>query len=213
MEHRSEGALSRIEGGLAGALVTGLSAVLVLIMLRALGGVTMPVSMMLLIIALAALLGGVIQKLVVGTAATAVESTLVADGKTTAYVPTFSHIEALEIRGDLAGAEQAWQEACREHPGNALVLVKAADFHLRLRNDPAAALQRYRQVRDLAVASPDLVRYASQKIIDLHLGPLADEGRALVELRRMIDRFPGTREAEDARAVLARLKHERAQGP
>lgn len=212
MKHRSEGNLSRIEGGLAGAVVTGLAAVLVLIMLRGLGGLSLPLSMMLLIIAGAALLGGGIQRLVVGTAATAVESTLVADGATTPYAPTFSHIEALEIRGDLAGAERAWEEACREHPGNAVVLVKAADFHLRLRNDPVAALQRFRQVRDLTAASPDLVRYASQKIIDLHLGPLADEGRALVELRRMIDRFPGTREAEDARAVLARLKQERAQG-
>jgi hypothetical protein len=131
-------------------------------------------------------------------------------GDTTAYVPTFSHIEALEARGDLDGAERAWEEACAEHPQNAFVLVKAADFHLRLRSDPAAAVARVRKVRELPSAPPDLVRYASQKLIDLHLGPLADEGRALVELRRMIDRFPGTREAADAREVLARLKQNRS---
>ena len=133
-------------------------------------------------------------------------------GNSTAYVPTFSHIEAIEIRGDLDGAAQAWADACVEHPTNALVWVKAGDFHLRLRKDPTAALAHFRVVRDLPGASEELVRYAHAKLVDLHLGPLADEGRALVELRRLIDRFPGTREAEQARATLARLKAERAGG-
>jgi hypothetical protein len=133
-------------------------------------------------------------------------------GDTTKYIPTFSHIEALEIRGDLAGAERAWDEACLEHPGNALVLVKSADFQLRLKKDPAAALERFRRVRDMQGASGELIRYASMKVIDIHLGPLADEGRALVELRRMVELFPGTREAADARDVIARLKAARPQG-
>jgi hypothetical protein len=127
-------------------------------------------------------------------------------GDTTKYIPTFSHIEALEIRGELAGAERAWDDACLEHPTNALVLVKSADFQLRLKKDPAAALERFRRVREMPGASGELIRYASQKVIDIHLGPLADEGRALVELRRMIERYPGTREAADAREVIAKLK-------
>lgn len=133
-------------------------------------------------------------------------------GDTTAYVPTFSHIEAIEIRGDLDGAAQAWADACVEHATNALVWVKAGEFHLRRRNDPATALVHYLKVRDLPGASSELVRYAHAKVIDLHLGPLADEGRALVELRRLIECFPGTREAEQARTTLARLKAERSGG-
>ncbi len=131
-------------------------------------------------------------------------------GDTTAYVPTFSHIEAIEIRGDLDGAAQAWADACAEHATNALVWVKAGEFHLRRRNDPATALVHYRTVRDLPGASSELVRYALAKIVDLHLGPLADEGRALVELRRLIERYPDSREAEQARSTLARLKAERS---
>ncbi len=133
------------------------------------------------------------------------------DGETTKYTPTFSHIEALEIRGDLDGAAKAWEEACAAEPRNAIVLVKTADFYLRLKKDHAAALERYRRLRDLEGVSTDLARYASQKLVDLYLGPLADEGRAMVELRRLVDRFPGTREANDAREALARLKAERAQ--
>ena len=131
-------------------------------------------------------------------------------GDTTAYVPTFSHIEAIEIRGDLEGAAQAWAAACVEFPTNALVWVKAADFHLRLRKDAATALTHFQTVRTLPGASLELVRYAQAKIVDLHLGPLADEGRALVEMRRLIDRFPGTIEADQARAALARLKADRS---
>lgn len=133
-------------------------------------------------------------------------------GDSTAYAPTFSQIEAIEIRGDLEGAAQAWTDACREHATNAIVWVKAGDFHLRVRKDPATALTHFRTVRDLPGASSELVRYAQAKIVDLHLGPLADEGRALVEMRRLIDRFPGTLEAEQARATLARLKAERSGG-
>jgi len=42
--------------------------------------------------------------------------------------------------------------------------------------------------------------------VDLHLGPLADEGKAMVALRRLIDGYPDTREAAEAREALARLK-------
>jgi hypothetical protein len=127
-------------------------------------------------------------------------------GDTTAYTPTFSHIGAMEIRGDLDGAAEAWELACHEHATNAMVWVKAADFHLRLRKDAAAALVHYRTARDLPGANRELVRYAQTKIVDLYLGPLADEGRALVELRRFIHRFPEGREAEGARAAIARIK-------
>jgi len=141
-----------------------------------------------------------------------VTSIYVPSGDTTAYVPTFSHIEALEIKGDIDGAAEAWAAACEEHPANALVLVKAADFHLRLRKDAAQAVALYRAARDMPGASRELVRYSQAKIVDLFLGPLKDEGRALVEMRRLIENFPGTREAEEARGALARIKAQRTDG-
>lgn len=133
-------------------------------------------------------------------------------GATTAYVPTFSHIDAMVVRGDLEAAAKAWDEACAEHPASALVHVKAADFRLRSLRDPAGALTLYLRVREIAGVTSEHRRYVQAKIIDLHLGPLSDEGRAMVELRRMIDGFPGTREADEARQVLAKLKAPRQQG-
>lgn len=204
--------IDMLHGGLGGAVVTGGAAMVVMVFVRALGGVALSFPMMILAIMLAALVGGFIQRTVVGTAGKAALGIVAPSGDTTAYVPTFSHIEALEVRGDLDGAAEAWAHACTMHPANALVHVKAADFHLRLRKDPAAALALYRTARDLPEASRELVRYAQSKIVDLHLGPLGEPGRALVELRRMIEAFPGTREADEARAALARLKAEHHGG-
>jgi hypothetical protein len=127
-------------------------------------------------------------------------------GRSTAYTPTLSHIEALEVRGDLDGAAEAWELEIHEHPESATLLVRAGDFHLRLRKDPATALAHYQQARALGTGTTDLRRYVQQKLVDLYLGPLMDEGRAMAELRRLIDAFPGTREAEAARASLAELK-------
>jgi hypothetical protein len=157
------------------------------------------------------LIGRAIARAAFGAGTQMVTSVYSPSGDTTRYTPTFSHIEALEVRGDLDGAAAAWDAAVAEHPDSVLTLVRAADFHLRLRQDPAAALQRYLRARELGAGASDTRRYVQQKIVDLYLGPLADEGRAMVELRRLIDAFPGTREAEGARATLADLKSRRAE--
>lgn len=130
-------------------------------------------------------------------------------GDSTAYTPTFSHIEALEIKGDLDGAAVAWESAIAEQPESVLTVVRAADFHLRARKDAQIAIEYFLRARSLGGGTPDLRRYVQQKIVDLYLGPLADSGRAMVELRRLIDAFPETREAAGARAALAELKQSR----
>lgn len=204
-------AIDIVHSGLGAFLVTAGAAAIVLLFAAGLGGLILPWPIVLLIVAASGAVGGGIQRAVVHGSGKAIGAIHAPSGDSTAYAPTFSQIEALEIRGDLDGAATAWAEACREHPTNALVRVKAADFHLRLRKDPVAALPLYRAVRELPGASRELVRYAQAKIVDLHLGVLGDEGRALVELRRLIESFPGTREAEEARAALARIKAAREE--
>jgi hypothetical protein len=48
--------------------------------------------------------------------------------------------------------------------------------------------------------------YATHRLVDLYLGPLGDESRAMSELRRLVERFPGTRDAEGAQAELNRRR-------
>jgi hypothetical protein len=154
-------------------------------------------------------LGAFIARSVGKVAGNAASSLYTPSGDSTAYTPTFSHIDALVIRGDLDGAATAWEVAMLENPTMPGVVVKAADFHLRERKDPPTALSLYLRARQLNAGGEDLRRYIQQKIVDLYLGPLNDEGRAMSELRRLIDAFPQSREAEAAREALAAMKARR----
>jgi hypothetical protein len=122
-----------------------------------------------------------------------------------------SEIQTLEVRGDFKGAVSAWEAVAVAEPGNPWPLVRSAELYAGDLGEPATAIERYRMARSLPGAKPELKRYTSQKIIDLLLGPLGDRGRAMAELRMLIDRYPTSREAEGAREALRRLKAERAE--
>ena len=48
--------------------------------------------------------------------------------------------------------------------------------------------------------------YVTNRLVDLYTGPLGEPGKALGELRKLIDRYPGSAAAENARVALAALK-------
>ena len=120
-----------------------------------------------------------------------------------------SEILTMETRGDFKRAVAAWEAVAVAEPANPWPLVRCAELYARELGDPATAVERFRLARSLRDVKPELHRYASQKIIDLLLGPLADRGRAMAELRMLIDRYPTSREAEGAREALRKLKAER----
>jgi hypothetical protein len=122
------------------------------------------------------------------------------------YVHEHSEIDTLEVRGDFKAAAAAWEAVAVAEPGNPWPLVRAGDMYARNLGDPAEALERFRLARSIPGVKPDIERYATQKIIDLLLGPLEDRGNAMVELRMLIDRYPASREAEGAREALRSLK-------
>ena len=126
------------------------------------------------------------------------------------YENEHSEIDTLEVRGDFKGAASAWEAVAIAEAGNPWPLVRSAELYARELGEPALAAERFRLARSLPGVKPELERYASQKIIDLLLGPLGDKGRAMVELRMLIDKHPASREAEGAREALRNLKAESA---
>ena len=122
------------------------------------------------------------------------------------YANEHSEILALEVRGDFKGAVSKWEAVAVAEPANPWPLVRSAELLARELGDPATALERFRLARSLQAAKPELRRYASQQIVNLLLGPLGDRGRAMVELRMLIDGYPESREAEGAREALRKLK-------
>lgn len=129
-----------------------------------------------------------------------------AGGSSTPYEDQFSHEQALVMKEDYAGAAACFEQRILDSPGDARVLLAAADLYASHAANPARAAQLYRDVQRLPGATPGQDVYASNKMADLYLGPLDQPGRALVEFRRLIQRYPNSRVAEQARMALANLK-------
>ena len=127
-------------------------------------------------------------------------------GRSNPYEEQYSFQESLAARGDAAGALESYEAVIAEHPDAPLPRLRAAELHARRGGDTARAAELFRSVRDLPSASRRDALYASNRLVDLYDGPLAEPGRALIELRRMIDRYPDSPEARGARAALPRLK-------
>ena len=130
-------------------------------------------------------------------------------GKSTPFDRGFSQALALEASDDVQGALAWFDAALIRTPGDPRLRVALGDLCMRqAMHGRAEAL--YLEARRLT-GHPDLELYCTQRVIDLRLGPLARPEQAFPELRRVIDRFPATREAEGARLALSRLKAEIAQ--
>lgn len=130
-------------------------------------------------------------------------------GHTTPYEKVYSQEQSLAARGDIAAALDAYDDAMRRNPDDPEPRFQAAELLFRGLN-PERAAELFVAGRRLAGENRARELYATQRLIDLYLGPLDDEGRARVELRRLADRFVGTREGAGAAELLERLK--RASG-
>ncbi|CAG0952381.1 hypothetical protein GPROT1_00186 [Gammaproteobacteria bacterium] len=137
--------------------------------------------------------------------ANAVLSIVWPSGNSTPYAKTYSAEQALAVRGDHAGALEAYEAAMRLNPTDPEPRIQAAEMLFR-GPTPERAVTLFLEARTLAGADRARELYATQRLIDLYLGPARNASRALVELRRLVERFPGTREAMAAREVIGRLK-------
>jgi hypothetical protein len=128
-------------------------------------------------------------------------------GGSTPYRATHSAEEALAARGDIAGALAAYEALVKREPANVVARKQAAELYAR-HDSALRAAELLAEMRRIPGVDRGDELYASQRLIDLYLGPLGDRGRAMVELRRLADRFPGTPEADGALRAMRRLKEE-----
>lgn len=144
--------------------------------------------------------------LAIGNAAGATMRRFTEGGSTTPYEEQFSQEQALVMQRDYAGALALFEQRIAAAPADARVRLAAADLYMTHGENPKRAAELYREVQRLPDAGIGRDVYASNKLADLYLGPLREPGRALVEFRRLIDRYPGSAAAKHARAALANLK-------
>jgi len=121
-------------------------------------------------------------------------------------VAVYSHAEALAVKGNLGAASNAFDQVRAQHGERAALLRAEADVQLRQEGDPERARQLLMRLRKAADATRSDELYATHRLVDLYLGPLGDEARAMAELRRLVERFPGTRDAEGAQAEIDRRR-------
>lgn len=127
-------------------------------------------------------------------------------GRSTPYEEQFSYQETLAARGDVTGALESYEAIISERADAVLPRLRAAELCAKSGRDLVRATELFRSVRDMPGASARDILYASNRLVDLYNGPLRNPGRALVELRRIVERFPNSADAKSARGAIPGLK-------
>lgn len=157
--------------------------------------------------AAAGFIGGLlmVRTIAVG-AAEGVAAAVMPRGTTTPPRADYSREDALLMQGDVPGALERFEARIASDPALADARLRAADIYAREGRDLLRAEALFREVQRIPRVSLRDDVYASNRLVDLYDGALGNSGRALVELRRLIERYPGTRAADEARRGLAALK-------
>lgn len=133
-------------------------------------------------------------------------------GNSTPSEPDFSYQQALAARGDVPDALESYEALIAEMPLGAVggidVRIRAAELYAREGGNPRRAAQLLREVQRGTETPANQDVYVSYRLMDLLAGPLGEPGRVLVELRRLVERYPETDVGARARAALAGLKRE-----
>ena len=134
-------------------------------------------------------------------------------GSSTPYEEQFSYQESLVMRDLVDDALASYEAIIAERPAMTSARLRAAALYASRGGDPRRAAELLREVMSTpnVPARDDIA--ASNRLIELLMGPLAEPGRAMVELRRLIDRHPDTDAAGRAKLTLAELKQEMAARP
>ena len=129
-------------------------------------------------------------------------------GSSTPYEKQYSLQDAMAIRGDVAGAIASYEEIIAEDPTDVEARIRAAELHAGKGGNPKRAAECLLEARRVPGITPARDLYISNRLVDLFRGPLKEEGRALVELRRLVQLHPNSRDAQFARDAIAKMKVE-----
>jgi hypothetical protein len=125
----------------------------------------------------------------------------------------FSSIETLVVRGDLATAAEAYRVRAQQQPSQRVeATVRRAGLLGGPLQQPETALVELESLRREKLSPAEDLR-VGVALVDLYERRLADPGRAMAELRRLIDLYPGSASVRRLRRALADLKdqHVRAR--
>ena len=129
-------------------------------------------------------------------------------GSSTPYEKQYSLQDSMAIRGDIAGAIASYEEIILQDPLDVEARIRAAELHAGKGGNPKRAAECLLEARRVPGITPARDLYISNRLVDLYRGPLNEQGRALVELRRLLQLHPNSRDAGFARDAIAKMKVE-----
>ncbi len=138
-------------------------------------------------------------------AAGGVSSITVPSGSSTPSVAQHSNIEALEMKGEYAKAAEAYRAAIAADPHEIVACEKLGQLALRQLKDFDTAVWAYHQAEQRATEPRRRVGYAMLALSILR-DTAHDTGRTVVELRKLLERYPDVPNADALRAELEQLK-------
>lgn len=121
----------------------------------------------------------------------------------------YSAIETLVVRGDYAAAAEAYRERALRPRDKVEATVRRADLLGGPLQQPETALVELEALRAGTLSPTEDLRVGAA-LVDLYERHLGDPGRAMVELRRLIDLHPEHPAVRRLRRSLAGLKHQHA---
>lgn len=131
---------------------------------------------------------------------------VMSSGASTPYEEQFSYQESLVMRGRVDDALASYEAIIAERATAVPARLRAAALYASRGDNPRRAAELLRDVTSMpAIGARDDIE-ASTRLIELLMGPLGEPGRAMVELRRLMDRRPGTDAAARAKLTLLELK-------
>lgn len=134
-------------------------------------------------------------------------------GASTPYEEQFSQEEALVMQNRVPDALALYEARIAADPTNARARIRAAELYAGPAGDPRRAAELLREVQRIPGLPSGDELYVGNRLADLYLGPLGTPARALVELRRLLDRYPDSRLAPQLRQAIARLKAQHVAVP
>jgi hypothetical protein len=113
--------------------------------------------------------------------------------------------QALAAHGSHAEALEAFEADAARDPGDPGPYLRAAAVCIEDLDDPKLAVGWYLRARDAQRVAPETDAYVGVRLAELY-ETIGEEGHAMVELRRLLQRHPDSPYAKRARAQLYDLK-------
>jgi hypothetical protein len=126
-------------------------------------------------------------------------------GSSTPYSEGYSYQQSLVMRGRLDEALESY-EAIIADENSVDVRIRAAELYVREAKNHQRAVELLQDVIRHPQCTPGEEIYAANRLADLLSNHLGQPGKALVQLRRIADRYTGTPVGERAREAIRTLK-------